>query len=438
MSERISETLCYQSIGTQSMVCKEDCEAFICNERLQTNQPLEGMKAVELKKGDCLFLDEELKLKFSEGKKEKSYVPAWDKLVRLLLVPYWAIGMHGDPCGEKWFHPVQLSSEQASMALKSFARPGVFLVYVPSPKNKREGQKFALSILSRERNGFVTRHLPVNKERSGNIEIQGKTFASIQEGVEYHKSNKGKLPCRLRFPPAETDRIITKGEHYDEKWHVPEEDIEWQVAFDSRIAPQRKVLQGYMDMLPVAIKYRSSDHRLNPWSYEDFFEEATILSKLDHRNIVQLRGFSFDSHRDPFIVMEFVEGGTLLEAIKKQKIDRSVENIAKMFKQILMALHYLESKNFIIHCNVSARNVLLGESQCLKLADFGHARMVPQNSFITEESKAPVRWSAPEVSTALFICLSNTIGCLASNLHLLLCYSTHGLTGPGYRNILIT
>lgn len=58
---------------------------------------------------------------------------------------------------------------------------------------------------------------------------------------------------------------------------------------------------------------------------------------------------------------------------------------------------YLEQYNFI-HRDLAARNCLVGEALTVKVADFGLARYMEQDSTYTAQvgSKFPIKWTAPE------------------------------------------
>ena len=71
----------------------------------------------------------------------------------------------------------------------------------------------------------------------------------------------------------------------------------------------------------AAVKVLRRRHRAEPIQVEQFMREAKVGMKLRHPNIVAIHEVDPDP-RNPFMVMEFVEGQTLRELVKiRRKID---------------------------------------------------------------------------------------------------------------------
>ena len=109
---------------------------------------------------------------------------------------------------------------------------------------------------------------------------------------------------------------------------------------------------------------------------EDVFNEANILEKLDHPNIIKLFEF-FDSKVPKHtlnIVTEYADDGDLSEKIKAQNNKPFNESdILDYFTQICLALKHCHDKK-IIHRDLKSGNVFLMKCGLVKLGDFGIAK----------------------------------------------------------------
>ena len=109
---------------------------------------------------------------------------------------------------------------------------------------------------------------------------------------------------------------------------------------------------------------------------DDVFNEAKILGKLDHPNIIKLFEV-FDSQKPKHtlnIVTEYADDGDLSEKIKSQNNKPFTESdILDYFTQICLALKHIHDKK-IIHRDLKSGNVFLMKSGLVKLGDFGIAK----------------------------------------------------------------
>ncbi|VDL79003.1 unnamed protein product [Nippostrongylus brasiliensis] len=120
--------------------------------------------------------------------------------------------------------------------------------------------------------------------------------------------------------------------------------------------------------------------------------EAMLMKRLVHPNVVMLIGVA--SNEEPvMIVMEFAQGGSVLDAVQS-KPGPSVYTRIKYCNHAAQGLHYL-TKQGIIHRDVAARNCLIGKHDTGKISDFGLSIVGTQKKEKTLK-KVPVRYLAPE------------------------------------------
>lgn len=106
---------------------------------------------------------------------------------------------------------------------------------------------------------------------------------------------------------------------------------------------------------------------------QETLNEATILSRLDHPNIVKFKEvFMARKPRQTInIVTEYADGGDLSLKIKHQNNKHMEENeILDTFMQICLAIKHIHDKK-IIHRDLKSANIFLMKSGLVKLGDFG-------------------------------------------------------------------
>lgn len=114
-----------------------------------------------------------------------------------------------------------------------------------------------------------------------------------------------------------------------------------------------------------------------PELLERFEREARSAASLKHHNIVTIYDVGED-HGSPFIAMEYVEGETLGELIRRKApltIDRKLE----LMLELCDGLGYAH-RSGIIHRDIKPANLMIGTDAALKILDFGIARLVNDES----------------------------------------------------------
>jgi serine/threonine protein kinase len=103
-----------------------------------------------------------------------------------------------------------------------------------------------------------------------------------------------------------------------------------------------------------------------------FFNEAHTTGALDHPNILSVLDAGEDADQ-PYIVLEFVDGGdTLKRYIDKENL-LSIERIVEILFQCAKALDYANRRG-VIHRDIKATNILLTADGRVKICDVGIAQ----------------------------------------------------------------
>ncbi len=144
----------------------------------------------------------------------------------------------------------------------------------------------------------------------------------------------------------------------------------------------------------VALKILSDSLALDPAFVARFQREARLAANLSHPNVVAV----LDQHTGPgrpYLVMEYVPGGTLADRIAGGRLDRW--DLKTLACDLLSTLAYLHSAG-VLHRDLKPANVLLGTDGRLRLTDFGVAALVDATRLTgAGELIGTQRYLAPEV-----------------------------------------
>lgn len=120
----------------------------------------------------------------------------------------------------------------------------------------------------------------------------------------------------------------------------------------------------------VALKFLSSEFVTDTWGKRQLIKEAQAVAMLDHPNICAVYGFDeIEDHS--FIVMQFIEGETLADLIRKKSPD--TEKIVGLAQQIVSALREAHAHG-IIHRDIKPKNIMVTPTGQAKVLDFGLAK----------------------------------------------------------------
>jgi TolB-like protein/tRNA A-37 threonylcarbamoyl transferase component Bud32/tetratricopeptide (TPR) repeat protein len=115
-------------------------------------------------------------------------------------------------------------------------------------------------------------------------------------------------------------------------------------------------------------------------AYDDrrarFFREAKSAAAIRHQNVATIYDVDETADGQPFIVMEYCEGETLSQRIRRRPLD-SAEflSIARQIAAGVSAAH----EQSIVHRDIKSANIIVERSGIVKILDFGLAKSLPRS-----------------------------------------------------------
>ncbi|MCD6250623.1 MAG: protein kinase [candidate division Zixibacteria bacterium] len=148
---------------------------------------------------------------------------------------------------------------------------------------------------------------------------------------------------------------------------------------------------------PVALKTIRLDFVTDPEEMAELKErlhrEAQAAGKLSHPNIVTIYDVGSEGSLQ-YIAMEFLEGQTLEDMIKK-KTRFNYRIIAQMISQVCAALEYAHERG-IVHRDIKPANIMVLGDYRIKVMDFGIARVDSNSMTKTGIAMGTPNYISPE------------------------------------------
>ncbi|KAL9822915.1 serine/threonine-protein kinase PAK 1-like [Geothlypis trichas] len=106
------------------------------------------------------------------------------------------------------------------------------------------------------------------------------------------------------------------------------------------------------------------------------------------------QGFLVDG--DLWLVMEYMDGGTLRDLVRQTRMAEG--EMAAVSRECLQGLDFLHSKR-VIHRDLKSSNILLGMAGSVRLADFGLCAQLSPGQDQRSSMVGTAHWMAPQVVT---------------------------------------
>ncbi|XP_001602830.2 epidermal growth factor receptor isoform X3 [Nasonia vitripennis] len=153
------------------------------------------------------------------------------------------------------------------------------------------------------------------------------------------------------------------------------------------------VPEGENVKIPVAIKVLHENTGAN--SSKEFLDEAYIMASVEHPNLLQLLAVCMTSQM--MLVTQLMPLGCLLDFVRNNKDKIGSKPLLNWCTQIARGMAYLEERR-LVHRDLAARNVLVQTGNCVKITDFGLAKLLDINEeqYKAAGGKMPIKWLALE------------------------------------------
>ena len=135
----------------------------------------------------------------------------------------------------------------------------------------------------------------------------------------------------------------------------------------ARVYRAKDVVLGRRVALKILAETAASDAEAKA----RFLQEARIASSTAHENIIAVYDFG-EEHGRPFMVMEFLEGESLREAIENQRAGDFARRM-QIALQVGRAIGHIHQKK-IVHRDIKPENINVDAFGRAKLMDFGIAK----------------------------------------------------------------
>ncbi|QWU14303.1 Serine/threonine protein kinase [Paenibacillus sophorae] len=137
-------------------------------------------------------------------------------------------------------------------------------------------------------------------------------------------------------------------------------------------------------------------------SYDAFFNECQAALRVNHTNVLKYF-YVHDGETykglPPYLIMEFANQGTLLDAVTRQKQKGEFFDVAELkglYSQLINGMKAINEDEHLVHRDIKLENILIKDG-ILKIADFGISKNANEGTRqLTFKADGSIKYTAPE------------------------------------------
>ncbi|MBI3406772.1 MAG: protein kinase [Planctomycetes bacterium] len=148
-------------------------------------------------------------------------------------------------------------------------------------------------------------------------------------------------------------------------------------------------------LVAIKVPHSSKLHQADSTGRQRFLREARVAAPIRHPHVCPIHDVG-EHHGFPYVVMTYLEGGSLAECLAKSGKFADCKAAAELTRQVATGLAALHEHN-VIHRDLKPGNILIDGAGKAVLTDFGLARP-DDDSDLTDEGEimGTVSYMAPE------------------------------------------
>ena len=181
--------------------------------------------------------------------------------------------------------------------------------------------------------------------------------------VEHHSA----LPASYRLQEYRIERVLGFG-GFGITYLATDTNLHKQVAVKEYLPTAVAVRGANVTVVPTAGELADDFH----WGLERFVEEARVLARFRHPNLVPVHRF-FEANGTAYVVMDYEPGERLDEALRRMPGGMPQAQATALLNRLLDGLEAVHRAGYL-HRDIKPANIILHQDGTPVLLDFGAAR----------------------------------------------------------------